>query len=60
MNKQHYADMGEFKVSAVRDENGKFMHFVVVDRNGDLALNEKFEIASEAMEAGYKKFKGLV
>jgi hypothetical protein len=52
--------MEKFKVSAVRDENGKFMHYVVVDRNGELAINCKFAMASDAIEDGYKKFKGLV
>ena len=59
MKRQHYADIEKFKVNMVRDENGKFIHFVVVDRNGELALKEKFELASEAIEAGYKKFKEL-
>jgi len=50
MKRQHYADIGKFKVNMVRDENGKFIHFVIVDRNGELALKEKFELASEAIE----------
>ncbi len=60
MKRQHYADMAEFKVNAVLSESGKFTHFVVVDRNGELALKDKFDLACDAIEAGYEKFKGLV
>jgi len=55
----HYADQIDFKISAVH-ENGKLSHFIVVDRNNELAINKKFKTASDAIEAGHEKFKGLV
>jgi len=45
-------DEGDFKILLVTDENGKFSHFRVVDRNGELLSNNKFETAYKAINWG--------
>jgi len=51
--KQVYRDEGDFKVIAVKDENEKFSHFRVVDRNEELLSNNKFETAYRAINWGH-------
>jgi len=55
-------DEGDFKVIAIKDENGKFLHFRVADRNEELLSNNKFETAYKAINWGnsYMCAEGLI
>ena len=60
--RQVYTDESDFKVIAVKDENGKFLHFRVTDRNEELLSNNKFETAYKAINWGnsYMCAEGLI
>jgi len=61
--KKEYEKFGDFKIVVATNEDGKIVTdrdaFLVVDRNDEIAIRNSFRTASEAIEAGYEKYKVL-
>jgi len=60
--RQAIINRGDFKILAVTDENKKFLHFRVADRNEEILSDKKFQTACNALEFGNNMIleKGLL
>lgn len=51
MIREKYTQINNYQVVGVREkETRKLTHFIICDRDGEKAINEKLEIASKAIE----------
>ena len=49
-----------FNIEAIKDENGKLLHFIVTDRNGERVSDKTFEFSSDATMFGQDIYEELV